>query len=41
MAKKFKHNISFLEFARQSAVITLITLVIASGYLTLFLWISL
>jgi Na+/H+ antiporter NhaD/arsenite permease-like protein len=41
MAKKFKRNISFIEFARQSSVITLITLAIASVYLTLYLWISL
>lgn len=41
MAKKFKQNISFLEFAKESAVITIITLIIASGYLTLYLWISL
>jgi Na+/H+ antiporter NhaD/arsenite permease-like protein len=41
MAKKLKHNISFFEFAGKSAVITLITLTIASGYLTLYLWISL
>ena len=41
MAKKFGQEISFLDFARKSIVITLITLVIASGYLTLYLWISL
>ena len=41
MAKKFGQEISFLDFAKKSAVITLITLVIASGYLTFYLWISL
>jgi len=41
MAKKFGQEISFIDFARKSAVITLITLVIASGYLMLYLWISL
>jgi hypothetical protein len=41
MAKKFGQDISFLEFARKSIVISLITLVIASGYLMLYLWISL
>ncbi len=41
MAKKFKQNISFLEFAKQSAVISIITLIIASAYLMFYLWISL
>ena len=41
MAKKFGQEISFLDFARKSVVITLITLTIASGYLMLYLWISL
>ncbi|MGD8955445.1 MAG: SLC13 family permease [Desulfobacterales bacterium] len=41
MAKKFNQNISFLEFMKASAVITIITLLIASVYLTLYLWVSL
>ena len=41
MAKKFNQNISFLEFMKASAVITIITLVIASVYLTIYLWVSL
>ena len=41
MAKRFGQEISFLEFAKKSVVITLITLVIASGYLMLYLWMSL
>jgi Na+/H+ antiporter NhaD/arsenite permease-like protein len=41
MAKRFNQNISFLEFMRFSAVISLLTLTIASGYLMLYLWISL
>ena len=38
MAKKLGQEISFLDFARKSVVITL---VIASGYLMFYLWISL
>jgi Na+/H+ antiporter NhaD/arsenite permease-like protein len=41
MAKRFNQNITFLEFMRFSAVISLLTLTIASGYLMLYLWISL
>lgn len=41
MAKRFKQDITFLEFMKSSVVITLITLVIASVYLTLYLWLSL
>lgn len=41
MAKKFNQKISFLEFMKASAVITIITLLIASVYLTLYLWVSL
>ena len=41
MAKKFNQNISFLEFMKASAVITIITLLIASVYLTVYLWVSL
>ena len=40
IAKKFKHNISFFEFMRSSALIALITLVISSIYLSIYLWIS-
>jgi Na+/H+ antiporter NhaD/arsenite permease-like protein len=40
-AKKMGQEITFLEFARKSVVIALITLAIASGYLMLYLWISL
>ena len=41
MAKRFKVHISFLEFMRFSAVISLLTLMVASGYLMLYLWIVL
>lgn len=41
MAKQSKVHISFLEFMKASAVITIITLIIASAFLTLFLWFSL
>jgi Na+/H+ antiporter NhaD/arsenite permease-like protein len=41
MAKKFGQEITFIEFARKSVVITLITLTVASGYLMFYLWISL
>ncbi|MCP5006829.1 MAG: ArsB/NhaD family transporter [Planctomycetes bacterium] len=41
IAKKYKYNISFLEFMRSSALITLITLVISSIYLSIYLWMSL
>jgi Na+/H+ antiporter NhaD/arsenite permease-like protein len=41
MAKRFNQTISFLQFMRFSVVITVLTLTIASGYLMLYLWISL
>jgi Na+/H+ antiporter NhaD/arsenite permease-like protein len=41
MAKRSGQNISFLEFMRFSVVITVLTLTVASGYLMLYLWISL
>jgi Na+/H+ antiporter NhaD/arsenite permease-like protein len=41
MAKRSGVHISFLEFMKTSAVVTLITLCIASVYLCAFLWISL
>ena len=41
MARKLGYEISFLEFFRSSAVITLITLMISSAYLILLLWITL
>jgi di/tricarboxylate transporter len=41
MAKRFNQNISFLAFMKSSAAISLVTLLIASGYLIVFLWLSL
>ena len=41
MAKRYGQEISFLEFMKSSVLITLITLIIASGYLMLYLWFSL
>ena len=41
MAKRHNVHISFLEFMRFSAVITLITLVISSIFLSAYLWMSL
>lgn len=41
MAKKFKQDISFLEFMKSSVIISLISLSIASVYLVLYLWVSL
>ncbi len=41
IAKRHGIEIRFLEFMKVSAVITLITLVIASVYLSLYLWMSL
>ncbi|MBI9083886.1 MAG: ArsB/NhaD family transporter [Desulfobacterales bacterium] len=41
MAKQARVNISFFEFMKSSAVITLITLAIASIYLTVYLWLVL
>jgi Na+/H+ antiporter NhaD/arsenite permease-like protein len=41
MAKRFNQDISFLEFMRFSAVITLLTLVVASVFLMLYLWVVL
>lgn len=41
MAKQSKVHITFLEFMKSSALITFATLVIASGFLTLYLWLSL
>ncbi len=41
MAKRHGVNISFMEFCKISAPVTIITLLIASGYLTLYLWITL
>ncbi len=40
-AKQVGVNISFLEFMKSSALIAIISLVISSAYLTLFLWFSL
>jgi Na+/H+ antiporter NhaD/arsenite permease-like protein len=41
MAKRSGVHISFLEFMKTSAVVTLITLCIASVYLCAYLWFSL
>jgi Na+/H+ antiporter NhaD/arsenite permease-like protein len=41
IAKRHRQEIGFLEFMKVSAVITIISLVIASIYLCLYLWISL
>jgi Na+/H+ antiporter NhaD/arsenite permease-like protein len=41
MARKLGHEITFMEFFRSSALITLISLVICSAYLALLLWIFL
>lgn len=41
MAKKYNQNVSFIEFMKFSGVITIITLMISSAYLVLYLWISL
>jgi len=41
MSRKLGYEITFLEFFRSSAVITLITLMICSVYLILLLWVTL
>ena len=41
LAKQLGVKISFIDFLKTSAVITLITLCVASVYLSLYLWISL
>ncbi|MDR4503536.1 MAG: ArsB/NhaD family transporter [Candidatus Scalindua sp.] len=41
IAKKLRHTVSFFEFMRSSALIALITLVISSIYLSIYLWLSL
>jgi Na+/H+ antiporter NhaD/arsenite permease-like protein len=41
MAKQARVHISFLEFMKASATITIITLIIASVFLTSYLWLSL
>lgn len=41
MAKRFRQEITFLEFMKSSAMITVITLALASAYLVAYLWISL
>ncbi len=41
IAKQSKVHISFLEFMKASAMITIITLIISSIFLSLFLWVSL
>lgn len=41
MAKQSKIGISFVEFMKLSSLITIITLVVASAYLMIYLWLSL
>jgi len=41
MAKKYNQHITFLEFMKFSAVATLLSLIVASIYLSLYLWIIL
>jgi Na+/H+ antiporter NhaD/arsenite permease-like protein len=41
MAKRFGQDITFLEFMKSSVLITLLTLVVASAYLMIYLWVSL
>ncbi len=41
MAKQSGVKISFLEFMKTSALLTFVTLCVASGYLSLYLWLSL
>ena len=41
MAKRHNVNISFLEFMKYSAVITMLTLVVSSIFLSVYLWVSL
>jgi Na+/H+ antiporter NhaD/arsenite permease-like protein len=41
MARKLGHEITFIEFFRSSAIITLVSLAICSAYLVLLLWIFL
>ncbi len=40
IARQYKQDISFLEFMKSGAVIALISLVISSGYLTIYLWLA-
>jgi Na+/H+ antiporter NhaD/arsenite permease-like protein len=41
IAKKYGVEISFFDFMKKGLIITLISLIIASIYLTIFLWLSL
>ena len=41
MAKQSGVKISFIDFMKTSALITLVTLCVASAYLSLYLWLSL
>ncbi len=41
MAKRFKVDISFVEFMKTSVLVTLLTLILASLYLVGYLWLSL
>jgi Na+/H+ antiporter NhaD/arsenite permease-like protein len=41
MAKQSGVSVSFLEFMKTGGIISLITLAVASGYLALYLWLTL
>lgn len=41
MAKQSGIKITFLEFMKTSALLTIVTLCVASGYLSIYLWVSL
>jgi Na+/H+ antiporter NhaD/arsenite permease-like protein len=41
VARRYKQEITFVEFMKASAVVTVITLVLSSIYLTIYLWVSL
>jgi Na+/H+ antiporter NhaD/arsenite permease-like protein len=41
VARRYKQEITFMEFMKASAVVTVITLVLSSIYLTIYLWVSL
>lgn len=41
VARRYGHDITFVEFMKASAIMTLITLVVSSLYLIVYLWVSL
>ncbi len=41
VAKKLNVNITFIDFFKESAIITIITLIISSAYILFYLWLSL